>query len=85
MIEYEIIQIKLKMKGVLYMEIRFIVELVLENLRNCKSNCVKCPNKKLKEFIEKIGVDEFERMYNEERLPEDIAELFRAKAQSITL
>lgn len=67
------------------MDIRFLVETVYKSLQKCQNICNSCPNKKLKDYIDQIGVDKFCELYKLKSLPEEIEYIFQERAKSIIL
>ena len=67
------------------MKERFVIEMVNEKISGCKSCCSNCPCKKLAEYIDNIGIDEFYKRYISNNLPEEIAVTLENKINTMKL
>lgn len=67
------------------MKERFVIEMVYEQISECKSCCSKCPCKKLAEYISDIGIDEFYQRYISNNLPKEISLTLDRKIKTMNL
>ena len=67
------------------MKDRFVVEMVFKEISECGSCCSNCMCKKLAEYINNIGFEEFYKKYISSNLPEDMAFILESKIRAMSL
>lgn len=67
------------------MDLRFEIEHIYKEIGKCGTCCNQCPKGKLAACIEKYGIEEFCRMYENHELPEDVVCILEEQLHNTTL